>query len=286
MSNDHSLIPAPFSSDPSRSQASKIQVKKLTRATLAIRITLLMLVFLTLIGFLTFNYQGVNLLKGIANTAANFRVIFIQPQLAHFTLAEALGELCVTLSLGILTTTIGAVIALFLSLFAAENLSNKTTSNIIKGIVAIIRAVPTVLWVLIFAVSAGLGSVAAVVGMSFHSISYLTKAYSESYEELDKGTIEALQGCGAGWWAIVWQAVFPASLTSLVSWTFIRFEINFGISVAMGAAAGAGGIGYDMYMDSSYYYNLHEMGIIAYLILIVAMILEYGSLKFKNHIRS
>ncbi|MCI1858954.1 MAG: ABC transporter permease subunit [Sporolactobacillus sp.] len=264
----------------------KIKVKKATKSTIVIRSTIVALIVLTIVGFLTFNYQGVSFVKGTLGTLMNFRTIFIFPRLDHMSPVEALGELCVTLSLGILTTVLGAIIALLLSFFAAKNLSNQTVSNVIKSFVAVIRAVPTVLWVLIFAVSAGLGSVAAVIGMSFHSISYLTKAYSESFEELDEGTIEALQGCGAGWWQIIFQAVLPSSLTSIISWTFIRFEINFGVSVAMGAAAGAGGIGYDMFMDSSYYYNLHEMGAIAYLILIVAMLLEYGSVKLKNHIRA
>ncbi|WP_100489487.1 PhnE/PtxC family ABC transporter permease [Sporolactobacillus pectinivorans] len=266
--------------------AKRIKIKLLTRSALAIRITLLMLALLTIIGFLTFNYEGVNFIKGVLATLSNFKVIFLQPSFDHVTFLGAIGELLITLSLGILTTLLGAIIALFLSLFAARNLSNRMTSNIVKELVAIIRAVPTVLWVLIFAVSAGLGSVAAVIGMSFHSISYLTKAYSESFEEMDKGTIEALEGCGASWWQIVWQAVIPSSMTSMISWTFIRFEVNFGIAVAMGAAAGAGGIGYDMFMDSSYYYNLHEMGAIAYFILIVAMILEYGSVKIKDKIRA
>ena len=59
--------------------------------------------------------------------------------------------------------------------------------------VAIIRAVPTVLWVLIFAIAAGLGSEAAILGMLFHSIAYLVKAFSEAFEEVDKGILEALQ---------------------------------------------------------------------------------------------
>jgi phosphonate transport system permease protein len=267
-------------------QQGRIKIRVLSKSNIAIRLTMLILAILTVVGFATFNYQDVHLLKGIMNTLANFRTIFFQPQFAHFTLPEAIYQLLITLSLGVLTTLIGAIIALFLGMLAAENLSNKTVSNIIKGFVAVIRAVPTVLWVLIFAVSAGLGSVAAVIGMSFHSISYLTKAYSESFEELNQGTIEALEGCGASWWQIVCQAVLPSSLTSLISWTFIRFEINFGVSVAMGAAAGAGGIGYDMFMDSAFYYNLHEMGIITYLILIVAMLLEFMSLKIKNKVRA
>ncbi|MFJ7937455.1 carbon-phosphorus lyase complex subunit PhnI [Peribacillus sp. NPDC096622] len=157
--------------------------------------------------------------------------------------------------------------------------------SIIKGSVALIRAVPTVLWVLIFAVAAGLGSVAAVIGMTFHSISYLVKAYSESFEEIDKGAIEALQASGANWWQIVFQVIIPSSITYIISWTFMRFEINFAVAVAMGAAAGAGGIGFDMFMASGFYFDLSEIGAITYFILIIAICLEIFATQIKRKLQ-
>jgi phosphonate transport system permease protein len=64
-------------------------------------------------------------------------------------------------------------------------------------------------------VVAGLGRAAAVIGMTFRSISYLTQAYAESFEELDKSVIEALKASGADGWQIVFQAVIPSSATCL-----------------------------------------------------------------------
>ena len=63
------------------------------------------------------------------------------------------------------------------------------------------RAVPTILWVLIFTVAIGLGPETAVTGLLFHSVAYLVKAYSESFEEVDPGVIEALRASGASWLA-------------------------------------------------------------------------------------
>lgn len=138
---------------------------------------------------------------------------------------------------------------------------------------------------LIFAVAASLGSVAAVIGMTFHSVSYLIKAYSESFEELDKGVIEALQASGASWWQIVFQAVIPSSITYMISWTFLRFEINFAVAIAMGAAAGAGGIGFDMFMAGSFYYDIREIGTVTYFILTVAILLELLAAQIKNRLK-
>ncbi|MFE5323237.1 PhnE/PtxC family ABC transporter permease [Paenibacillus sp. NPDC056579] len=255
------------------------------KQVLAIRLTLTAFVALTLYAFATFDYKDIQLIDAVLQTTQTVKTMFFQPFFKHITLIEAFTHLSITLGLAFLTTLFGAVIALVLGLLAANNLSNPKLSIAVKAVVAFIRAVPTVLWVLIFAVAAGLGSVAAVIGMTFHSVSYLVKAYSESFEELDKGVIESLKASGANWVQIVFQAVLPSSITYLISWTFMRFEINFAVALAMGAAAGAGGIGYDMFMASSYYYDVREIGAITYLILAFAVLLEFIAGRIKKKLR-
>ncbi|WP_079417873.1 PhnE/PtxC family ABC transporter permease [Paenibacillus ferrarius] len=272
--------------EPLRTPYLRIKAKPFSKATLIIQLTLGLLAALTIYGFATFDYKEINLVDGIRSTAATIKTMFFEPHLKHFTFLEALKQVIITLGLAFLTTLFGAILALFLSLFAARNLSSNLVSMIIKGGVAFIRAVPTVLWVLIFAVAAGLGSVAAVIGMTFHSVSYLVKAFSESFEELDKGVIEALKASGANWWQIVFQAVIPSSITYLISWTFMRFEINFAVAVAMGAAAGAGGIGFDMFMASSFYYDVREVGVVTYFILFFAVLLEILAGRIKKKLRA
>lgn len=260
-------------------------IKPVNKSTMVIQITLWVLAFLTVYAFIAFDYKSINIMQASMETLMNFRVMFFEPFAKHFTLTEAVYQIIITLGLAFLTTLIGAVLAIFLGLLAAENLSGSGVSKTIRGFVAFVRAVPTVLWVLIFAVAAGLGSVAAVIGMSFHSFGYLIKAYSESFEEVDHGVIEALKASGANWWQIVCQAVLPSSVTYLLSWTFLRFEINFGVAVAMGAAAGAGGIGFELYMASGHYFDLREVGLITYLILAIAIVLESISTKMKDRLQ-
>ncbi|MDU0206329.1 PhnE/PtxC family ABC transporter permease [Paenibacillus sp. MAH-36] len=255
------------------------------KQSFVIRLTLVALALLTVVAFVTFDYKDINLVEAASLTAQTVKTMFFQPLFQHITFFEAIKQLTITLGLAFLTTLFGSIIALFLGLLAARNLSNPKLSIVIKAGVAFIRAVPTVLWVLIFAVASGLGSVAAVIGMTFHSISYLVKAYSESFEELDKGVIEALKASGANWWQIVFQAVLPSSVSYLISWTFMRFEINFAVALAMGAAAGAGGIGFDMFMASSFYYDVREIGAITYLILAFAILLELLAAKIKKKLR-
>jgi phosphonate transport system permease protein len=263
----------------------KIRIKTLTKSSVVIRSTLITLALLSVYAFFSFDYKQLDIGEAVLSTFANLKSMFLETHLKHFTFTHALYQVFVTLGLAFLTTLFGAIIAVFLGLLAAENLTNKRVSSVVKGAVALIRAVPTVLWVLIFAVAAGLGSVAAVIGMTFHSVSYLVKAYSESFEELDKGVIEALQASGANWWQIIFQAVIPSSLTYLISWTFLRFEINFAVAIAMGAAAGAGGIGFDMFMASSFYLDIREIGAITYFVLVIAILLELVAIRFKKKLK-
>jgi len=118
--------------------------------------------------------------------------------------------------------------------------------------------------------------------MTFHSFGYLLKAYSEAFEEVDQGTIEALRASGASWTSVVAQAVVPGALPGILSWTFLRFEINFTTAVAMGAAAGAGGVGFDLFMAAGYYFNLKEVGAITWAILIVVAGLEFGATRLHE----
>ena len=264
-----------------RGANGRIAIKMGSKPERVMTWTVTVLVALTVAAFYFFDYTGLDLFKAIPETFYNLKTMFLEPALSHFTWGQAFYQMGVTLGLAFLSTILGAAIAFFLALMAASNLSKAWISKTVRIVVAFIRAVPTVLWVLIFAIAAGLGSEAAVLGMLFHSIAYLVKAFSEAFEEVDQGIIEALRATGANWWHIVVHAVLPSTFTYLLSWTFLRFEINFSVAVAMGAAAGAGGIGFELFMASGFYFDLREVGMITYMILVFAIVLEILSTRLK-----
>lgn len=265
-----------------RNRNGKIRISAKSKSNSAVKLLVISLAAISVVAIFTFDYKNIDLGQAIADTFVNIKTVFLTPKLSRTSLTELLYQLLVTFCLGALSTVFGMILAFFCSLLCAKNISNLHVANIIKSVVALVRAVPTVLWVLIFAVSAGLGSVAAVVGLTFHSFAYLTKVYSEAIEEIDDGTIEALRASGAGFWQIVTQAILPSSISYMVAWTFMRFEINFTNAVAMGAAAGAGGIGFNLYMAGSFYFDLREMGALTYIVVIAVVILEMCSTKIKE----
>lgn len=271
--------------DGAAASTAPLPIRPWSKEKIVIRLLLLVLALTTVYALAHLDTGGTNLAQAMSDTFANLKIIFLHPGGPHLSFFKALYEVVITLGLAFLATLFGGFIALFLGLLGAQNLAPRPVTNVVKAVVAFIRAVPTILWVLIFAVTAGLGATAAVIGMTFHSISYLTKAYAESFEDLDRSVIEALKASGANWWQIVFQAVIPSSFTYLLSWTFLRFEMNFANAVVMGAAAGASGVGFDLYMASGYYFDLREVGLITYLILAFAIVLETLAIRMKSRIK-
>lgn len=274
----------PASAGIQHTRTGRIKTRVLDKQTAAVPTVLGVLALLTVFSLVTMNYGKVPFFTALGHASGDFLTMMLQPGLAgHFTSADVITGLFVSLALAVLATFVGALIAFVLGLLASVNLSNKALSNTIKALMSFFRAVPTILWVLVFSVAIGLGPEAAVVGLSFHSIAYLVKAYSESFEEVDPGVLDALRSSGASWWQVVFSGVVPEKMSEMLSWTFIRFEINFANAVAVGAVAGAGGIGYQLFLAGSFYYNIHEVGLIVYLCLAVAIVLEAVSSKLRKH---
>lgn len=266
-----------------RTRSGKIKTRCMTKPNAVLGVTLGVLALVTVFAFAVMDYGDIPLAQAASDAWGDFVMMLTQPGLGgHFTWADLVEGLLVSLALATLTTLIGAVAAFVFGLFAAMNLSNRAASNAIKAVMSLFRAVPTILWVLIFTVAIGLGAEACVAGLLFHSVAYLTKAYSESFEEVDPGVVEALRASGASWWQVVFSAVVPEKTTEILSWTFIRFEINFVNAVAVGAVAGAGGIGYQLFLAGSFYYNIHEVGVIVYLCLAVAIVLEVLATQLRK----
>lgn len=271
-----------------RDARGKIRLTSAADRNVSVQLTLAVLVALTVVTFARMGYGTVDLGAATRQALSDFWAMMAQPALdppfgaGHFTWETVIESAVVTLAITAITTVISGIVSFLLALAASENLSSPAVSNVVKAVVAIIRSIPTILWVLVFTVAIGLGSEAAVLGISFHSVAYLTKSYSESIEEIDAGVIEALRASGASFWQVVFQAIVPATITKIISWTFIRLEINFTNAVAVGAFAGAGGIGFQLYQAGSRYYNLHEVGVIVYVCLVAAFVLEFVSVRLRR----
>lgn len=187
-----------------------------------------------------------------------------------------------SLAVAALATIISAVFAFFISFLAASNVSNSFISKICKGIAAWVRAVPTIIWTLIFVAYLGLGPFPGVLGLSLHSFAYLLKAFSQSIEEVREENIEALRATGASWILVMTKAVLPSTITSFISWIALRFEINVGESSILGFV-GAGGIGHEV-SSNMRGFQFEKAGFVVLIIFLMSFGIEMIFHNFKLNV--
>lgn len=188
----------------------------------------------------------------------------------------------VTLQVAIVGTVLAVFAAFFLSFLAAENVSPRT-ARFFKGLGSFLRAVPTLVWALIFIVAVGLGPFPGILAIGVHAVGMLIKVFSQSIEEVDGGALEAMRATGAGWLQIMAQGVLPNVFTSFMAWSVFRLEIDIGESVILGAV-GAGGIGWEI-SNAMRAYEFDTVGFVALVIFIMVFSVEFFSNRLKVKIR-
>ncbi len=188
-----------------------------------------------------------------------------------------------SLQIAFVGTSLGIGMALCFSFLAAENLTpHPFVSYVIKGLAALIRAIPALIWVLIFIVAVGMGPFPGILALAFNSLGMLIKVFSQSIEELDEGIFEGLRSTGANWLHVVCQGVVPSVLTAFMSWSVFRLEINFRYATILGMV-GAGGIGWEL-TSAMRMYRLEEAMFIILVIFVMVFTVEMAGNRLKKMI--
>lgn len=160
----------------------------------------------------------------------------------QYVLAAALESIQVA----ILGTVLAIIASFFLAFLAAANITpHPAVAWFIRGAASLLRAIPTLIWALIFIVAVGLGPLPGVLAIMVGAVGSLVKVFAQSLEEVDEGVIEAMRSTGAGWFSMVVQGVLPCALSALLAWCVMRFEGDLSESTILGAV-GAGGIGFEL----------------------------------------
>src|SRR5437868_6553586 len=156
---------------------------------------------------------------------------------------KLLGE---TILISYVGTLIGAVLALVLNFFAAENSSPAPWLRfVVRRLLGFSRTVPGIVFALIFVIAFGLGPMAGVLAIAIHSTGALGKLFSEIVENADMKPVEGVRSTGASWLSCMRFAVLPQVAAGYASYTLLRFEINVREASVMGFV-GAGGIGQEL----------------------------------------
>ncbi|MDM0034320.1 ABC transporter permease [Variovorax sp. J22P271] len=117
-----------------------------------------------------------------------------------------------------------------------------------RSLLMVLRAIPEIVWALIFVRALGLGPAAGVLALAITYGGMLGKVYAEVLESTDTAPARALLESGSGRLAALGYGLLPNCAQELTSYTVYRWECAVRASVVMGFV-GAGGLG--QLMDQS-----------------------------------
>ncbi len=117
-----------------------------------------------------------------------------------------------------------------------------------RGVLTVLRAIPEVVWALVFVRALGLGPGAGVLALAVTYGGMLGKVYTEILESGDTRSARALLEAGSPRLGALFYALVPSTAQELASYTVYRWECAVRASVVMGFV-GAGGLG--QLMDQS-----------------------------------
>ena len=115
-------------------------------------------------------------------------------------------------------------------------------------VLALLRSIPELVWVLLCIVAFGLGAFAGAAALGLHTAGVLGKLYAETLEELPEAPAEELRAIGATPLQRLFWALWPQARETLASYTLLRWETNLRLSTVVGLVGG-GGLGLALYND-------------------------------------
>lgn len=195
-------------------------------------------------------------------------------------LSSTLGPALETVDIALFGTVIGVIVALPLAVLGARNTTPaRPLYGAARVLIAVARAVPDLVWALIFVTAIGLGPFPGALAISVHSVGMLGRLFSEVIEDMDMGPMEALTTTGATRLQVFSHAVVPTVLPSLLGIALYRFDENIRSSLVLGFV-GAGGIGFQLLTAM----NLFQYRTVL-LLLLVTFVLVIAAERFSAALR-
>lgn len=161
-------------------------------------------------------------------------------------LPQILWSLLVTFQMAVAGTVLGLVFSFPLAVLAAEGLSPHPVARwLSRGLIALFRTVPDLVWALLFVIAVGLGPAAGVLAIMIDKIGFAGRFFAEAMEETDKGPREALTAIGATRMGLIFSTIVPEAMPSFIATSLFSLEKAVRGSVILGLV-GAGGIGVEL----------------------------------------
>lgn len=188
-----------------------------------------------------------------------------------------------TLNIALVSTLVGGLIAVFLSLGATRNLDvPERLVPVIRRTMDVMRAFPELIIALFLIFVLGANAVPAMIAVAFHTAGALGKLFSEVNENIDIKQTEGLKAAGGSWLQRVRFGVLPQVLPNYTSYLLLRLEINVRASAILGFV-GAGGIGSELSRSIGWGDGAVTAALFLMLFLTIVLI-DQGSAKIRENL--
>ncbi len=181
-----------------------------------------------------------------------------------------------TLSMSIVGTALGLVIALPLGALAARNIAPAWIGNPVRLLLNTCRSIPTLVWGIMYVAAVGFGPLPGVLALASHSTGMLGKFSAEILEHIDPGPGNALRSQGVSSLGILRFSIWPQVLPRLVDVAVYRWEHNLRSATTLGVI-GAGGLGLELITAFHLFEYREALALILVLLGLVTLINVVGA---------
>ncbi|RLL52721.1 phosphonate ABC transporter, permease protein PhnE [Mariprofundus sp. EBB-1] len=188
-----------------------------------------------------------------------------------------------TVEMTVLATAIATIVSVPVGILAAENASpHPFVYRIMREVLSFARALPELVWALVFVSAVGLGPLPGVMALAFVTVGFMAKFIAESIEVVGKGAVEGIQSTGGGRLQTIMFAIMPQALPDFAGTLLYILDHNLRAAAILGLV-GAGGIGYDMVI-SMRMFEYDRIIMIAISIYLIVTLLDRLSDKLRKRI--
>lgn len=157
-----------------------------------------------------------------------------------------------TIQIAVMATAFAIVVSVPIAIAGAQTLSPRWLVLLTRLLMNAIRTVPSLIWALLAVAIVGPNPLAGVIGLTFYSVGYLGKFFSDAFESVDIDVARALRALGARTIQAFQYGMWPHAKPLVWSYSLWMLEYNIRSASIIGIV-GAGGVGLQLHSYQEYY---------------------------------
>jgi phosphonate transport system permease protein len=199
-------------------------------------------------------------------------------------LDRTLEGLLETVQIALVSTLLSIVISIMLSIGAARTIAPLWLLWPTRMLLNLIRTIPSLLWALLAVVIVGSNPLAGVIALTFYSVGYLAKFFSETFEAANTDAQQALRSLGASPLQAFQYGLWPNARP--IIWSHCLWMLEYNVrSASIIGYVGAGGIGLHLKLYAESADSWNKFSLVLLCILVIVTVLDFTGEKIRQSIR-